>query len=377
MFDLKPDAPSEIRGEFKPINTNVSGFQICELMPRLAKMADKYSVIRSLVGARGEHSSHVCMSGYDMAAQGQGHWPCLGSVVSRMQGAVEPTVPAFVSLSQRMGHAPWADPGDPGFLGLAHAPFLPYGQVMEDMTLKHLTTSRLADRRRLLASVDKLRRDMDPLVEGADTVTQRAFELLTSNRVFQAMDVEKEDPIVRERYGRGSLKNVDDGGPMWNDGLLIARRLVETGVRCITIGYGRWDYHGNNFGQLKERLPILDQGISALIQDLHDRGMDKDVSVVVWGEMGRTPQINKDGGRDHWPQVSAALLAGGGMNTGQVIGSTTADGGYADQRPVHYQDVMATIYRNIGLDMDNNFVPGPNDRPTRLLEGHSPVEELI
>ncbi|MCC2669151.1 MAG: hypothetical protein K0Q72_1622, partial [Armatimonadetes bacterium] len=178
MFDLKPDAPSEIRGEFKPINTNVSGFQICELMPRLAKMADKYSVIRSLVGARGEHSSHVCMSGYDMAAQGQGHWPCLGSVVSRMQGAVEPTVPAFVSLSQRMGHAPWADPGDPGFLGLAHAPFLPYGQVMEDMTLKHLTTSRLADRRRLLASVDKLRRDMDPLVEGADTVTQRAFELL-------------------------------------------------------------------------------------------------------------------------------------------------------------------------------------------------------
>ncbi|MCC2668799.1 MAG: hypothetical protein K0Q72_1270, partial [Armatimonadetes bacterium] len=147
--------------------------------------------------------------------------------------------------------------------------------------------------------------DMDPLVEGADTVTQRAFELLTSNRVFQAMDVEKEDPIVRERYGRGSLKNVDDGGPMWNDGLLIARRLVETGVRCITIGYGRWDYHGNNFGQLKERLPILDQGISALIQDLHDRGMDKDVSVVVWGEMGRTPQINKDGGRrdgDHLPQ---------------------------------------------------------------------------
>jgi hypothetical protein len=346
-------------------------------MPLLAKMADKYAVIRSLVGARGEHSSHVCMSGYDMAAQAQGHWPCLGSVVSRMQGPVDPTVPPFVSLSQKMGHAPWANPGEPGFLGLAHAPFLPHGQVMEDMTLKNLTPTRLSDRRKLLASVDRLQREMSPVLEGADSVTQSAFDMLTSNKVFQAMDVEKEKPKLRERYGKGSLKNVDDGGPMWNDGLLIARRLVEAGVRCVTIGYGRWDYHGNNFGQCKERLPLLDQGVSALIQDLHDRGMADDVSVVVWGEMGRTPQINKDGGRDHWPQVNSALLACGGMRTGQVIGSTTPDSGYADQRPVHYKEVMATLYRNMGLDMDNTFVPGPNDRPTRLLEGYSAMEELI
>lgn len=377
MFDMKPDAPSEIRGEFKPISTNLPGLQICEHMPLLAKMADKYAVIRSLVGARGEHSSHVCMSGYDMAAQAQGHWPCLGSVVSRMQGPVDPTVPPFVSLSQKMGHAPWANPGEPGFLGLAHAPFLPYGQVMEDMTLKSLTPARLNDRRKLLAAVDRLQREMSPVLEGADSVTQSAFDMLTSNKVFQAMDVEKENPKLRERYGKGSLKNVDDGGPMWNDGLLIARRLVEAGVRCVTIGYGRWDYHGNNFGQCKERLPILDQGVSALIQDLHDRGMAEDVSVVVWGEMGRTPQINKDGGRDHWPQVNSALLAGGGMRTGQVIGSTTPDSGYADQRPVHYKEVMATLYHNMGLDMDNTFVPGPNDRPTRLLEGYSAMEELV
>jgi uncharacterized protein (DUF1501 family) len=145
----------------------------------------------------------------------------------------------------------------------------------------------------------------------------------------------------------------------------------------VTLGYGRWDYHGKNFSQCRERLPMLDQGVSALIQDIHDRGMDKDVSVVVWGDFGRTPRINRDGGRDHWAPVSCALLAGGGMRTGQVLGSTTPDGGYADQRPIHYKDVMATLYRSMGIDVLQQSVPGPADRPMYLLEGHSPVEELM
>jgi hypothetical protein len=201
--------------------------------------------------------------------------------------------------------------------------------------------------------------------------------MLTSNKVLRALDVEKEDVKLRDRYGRGSLKNVDDGGPMWNDGFLIARRLVEAGVRCVTIGYGRWDYHGRNFAQCRERLPLLDTGVSALIQDLHDRGMDKDVSVIVWGEFGRTPKINKEAGRDHWPAVSCALLAGGGMRTGQVIGSTTADGGYADDRPIHYKEVMSTLYHNLGIDFHQRPLPGPGERPVYLLDDYKPVEELV
>jgi len=278
----------------------------------------------------------------------------------------------------KMDFTGWADPGRPGFLGLQHGAFLPHqGQVADDMSLKQISLARLQDRRKMLAALDRFRREADAEVEGKDAITQRAMDLLTSNRVAQALDVEKEDPKLRERYGKGSLLNVDDGGPMWNDGLLMARRLVETGVRCVTIGYGRWDYHGANFKQCRDRLPLLDQGVSALIQDLHDRGLEKDVSVVVWGDFGRTPRINKEAGRDHWPAVSCALLAGGGMRTGQVIVSTTPDGGYADQRPVDYKDVMATLYYNLGIDVRSAAVPGPQERPVYLLQGHEPVEELL
>jgi hypothetical protein len=210
-----------------------------------------------------------------------------------------------------------------------------------------------------------------------DGINQRAFDMLTSNKVAEAMDLSKEDPKIRELYGKGSLDPVDDGGPMWNDGLLISRRLVEAGVRCVTIGYGRWDYHGANFKQLRDRLPLLDQGVAALIQDIHDRGLDKDVTVIVWGEFGRTPKINGDAGRDHWPPVSCALLAGGGMRAGQVIGSTTPDGGYADQRPVHYKEVAATLYRNLGIDVHGTAVTDSLGRPHYLLDGHEPVRELI
>jgi hypothetical protein len=377
MFDLKPDAPSEIRGEFKPIPTNLDGVQICELMPRLAKMMDKCAIVRSLIGARDEHAAHLCMSGYTTFEFIRGNWPSLGSTVARLKGPTEPTVPPFVGLSPQMDFSGWANPGDAGFLGEAYKPFLPRrGQVAKDMELKRITLDRLNDRRKLLSSLDTFRREADASVEGSGVITQNAMDLLTSNKVAQALDLDKEDQKLRDRYGRGNLKNVDDGGPMWNDGLLIARRLVETGVRVVTLGYGRWDYHGKNFQQCRERLPMLDQGVSALIQDIHDRGMDKDVSVVVWGDFGRTPRINKDGGRDHWAPVSCALLAGGGMRTGQVLGSTTPDGGYADQRPIHYKDVMATLYRNMGIDVRQATLPGPGDRPFYLLEGHGPVEEL-
>lgn len=376
MFDLKPDAPPEIRGEFKPIKTNVSGIEICEHMPRLAKMMDKFAIIRSLVGARDEHASTICNSGYSMAETSQNHAPCLGSVVSKLQGQVDKTVPAFVGLSVKMGHAPWADPGDSGFLGLEHAPLMPDGPLMADMALKGITLDRLQDRQRLLTSVDRFRKGVDS-VKGLDALKDRAFGILTSSKLVNALDFAKEDPKVVERYGQGTKGNVDDGGPCWNHQFLAARRLVEAGVRCVTLGYGRWDFHGNNFGQLKQYLPMLDQGLTAMVQDIYDRGMDKDVSVVVWGEFGRTPRVNKDAGRDHWPRVSCALVSGGGMRTGQVIGSTNKFAEEADERPVHYKEVLATLYNRMGINVEETSVPDSLNRPHYLLNGYDPLPELV
>ena len=376
MFDLKMDAPSEIRGEFKPIKTKVPGIEICEHLPKIAAMMDKFAVIRSLVGARDEHDASICLSGYSAAELSQNHAPSLGSVVSYLNGPVDKTVPAFVGLSPRMGHAEWALSGDPGFLGLAHSPLKPEGPLMADMTLNGISLDRLRDRRQLLNSLDRFHQKVDTL-QGMDALHQRAFDLLTSRKLVDALDVSKEDPKVRERYGKGDVKLVDDGGPMANEHFLVARRLVEAGARCVTIGYGRWDYHDKNFEQLKLRLPMFDQAVSALVQDIYDRGMDKDVSVVVWGEFGRSPRINKDGGRDHWPRVASALLAGGGMRTGQVIGSTNRFGEEPDSRPVHFKDVFATLYRNMGINIKDTPVMDSLARPHYLLEDHDPVQELI
>lgn len=376
MFDLKMDAPAEIRGEFKPIKTKVPGIEICEHMPRIAAMMDKFAIIRSMVGTRDEHDSHICMSGYSVAESNQNHAPCLGSVVSRLQGPVDKTVPPFVGVSGKAGHMEWADPGDPGFLGLAHAALRPQGEIMNDMTLADISLDRLSHRRQLLASLDRFRRGVDSL-KGIDALNQRAYDILTSSKLVHALDLSKEDPKVRARYGKGRMDPVDDGLAMINDQFLAARRLVEAGARCVTIGYGRWDYHDRNFVQLKSYLPMLDAALSALVQDIHDRGLDKDVSVVVWGEFGRSPRINKDGGRDHWPRASFALLAGGGMKTGQVIGSTNRFGEEPDERPVDYKDVFVTLYQNMGIDILNTPVPDITGRPNYLFQGHEAIAELV
>src|SRR5262249_36685304 len=186
----------------------------------------------------------------------------------------------------------------------------PNGADLANMTLKGITLDRLGDRRALLKSFDGLRREVDSsgAIEGADAFDRRAFEILTSSKLVEALDLSPEAPKLRARYGYGDMKNVDDGGPCCNDQFLMARRLVEAGVRCVTLAFGRWDYHNANFAQCRERLPKLDTALSALVEDLHQRGLDKDVSVVCWGEMGRTPRINKDAGRDHWPSVACAIL---------------------------------------------------------------------
>jgi hypothetical protein len=290
-------------------------------------------------------------------------------------------MPPFVGLSPKMGHMEWSDNGAPGFLGVGHAPFQPNkGGGKEDMVLNGLTLDRLTDRKGLLASFDRFRRDLDSsgMMTGIDSFNQQAFGILTSSQLLDALDVEKEDARTRERYGKGDPSNRDDGGPKLMEQMLVARRLVEAGARCVTLAFSRWDHHGDNFGALRQDLPLLDQGLSALIEDLRLRGLDKDVSVVVWGEFGRTPTINKDAGRDHWPRVSFALLAGGGMPHGQVIGSTDRLGGEANERPVQFGEVFATLYQRLGIDVNKVTVPDLSGRPQFLVEnGLQPLRELI
>jgi hypothetical protein len=379
MWEIKTDAPAEIRGEFNPIETNVPGIEICELFPKLAGMMDKLAIIRSIVGSSGEHASHQCLSGYSMREWQQQGRPSLGSYLSKLEGPVDRAVPPFVGLAPSMGHTPWANPGEPGFLGAGHRPFTPTGESRNDMVLNGVSLDRLDDRQALLGSLDRFRRDADSsgMMEGMDAFTQRAFGVLTSSKLFEAMDLEREDPRIRDKYGYGIDQNKDDGGPRTLTQFLMARRLVEAGVRCVTLAFSRWDWHGNNFGQSRTEMPMLDQAVSALVQDLHDRGMDKDVSVIVWGEFGRTPRINPGAGRDHWPQVSNALLACGGIRTGQAIGATNRLGEYAKERPVHFQEVFATLYRNLGIDVSSTTVMNQSGRPMYLVDSHEPVHELI
>jgi hypothetical protein len=381
MFDLKTDAPSEIRGEFRPIPTNVPGIQICEHLPRLAGMADKYTIIRSMVGAEDRHDAVQCLTGRLARNQPPGGWPCLGSVLSKLYGAVDKSTPPFVGLAPKMGHMEWADNGSPGFLGVGHAPFQPNkGGGKDDMTLNGLTLDRLSDRKSLLTSFDQFRRDIDAsgMMEGIDAFNQQAFGILTSSKLLEALDVAKEDPKTRDRYGKGDPRNRDDGGPKLMEHMLVARRLVEAGARCVTLAFSRWDHHGDNFGALRQDLPLLDQGLSALLTDLHERGLDKDVSVVLWGEFGRTPTINKDAGRDHWPRVSFSLLSGGNMRHGQVIGSTDRLGGEARERPVQFGEVFATLYHSLGIDVSKVTVPDLSGRPQFLVEnGLQPLRELV
>ncbi len=378
MFDLKMDAPSEIRGEFKPIKTKVPGIQICEHLPRMAAMMDKLAAIRSVVGMVDEHTDFHCMTGHLSRNQPPGGWPSFGSVVSKLQGSVSPAVPAYIGLEPRMQHRPY-NAASSGFVGVAHRSFHPEGDGKSDMTLNGITVDRLADRKSLLAGFDNFRRDVDSngLMEGLDSFNQQAFGMLTSSKMAEALDLQREDKRTLERYGKGDLNTQGDAAPMNNQQLLMARRLVEAGARVVTCAYGFWDYHGNNFQNARKHLPMLDEGVTALVEDLHQRGLDKDVSVIVWGEFGRTPTINKDAGRDHWARVSCALLACGGMKTGQVIGSTDRLGGEADDRPVHFQEIFATLYHHMGIDVNKVTLNDLAGRPQYLVDGHEPMKELV
>lgn len=379
MVDLKVDAPVEVRGEFQPIATNVPGIQICEHLPRLAKITDKLAIIRSMVGAKDRHESFQCMTGRLNERNPPGGWPEIGSVISKVQGSTHPTLPAYVNLSPKMRHTPY-NFGRSSFLGFGHTPFSPMGEIKSDMVLNGITTDRLGDRKSLLASMSQLRANLDRggMGDGVDSFQARAFDMLTSDKLLSALDVASESESVRARYGKGTDREQGDAAPRLNEQFLLARRLVEAGVRVVTLSYSFWDWHGANFRIAKENLPDFDQALSALIEDLDQRGLLESTTVIAWGEFGRTPRINKDGGRDHWPNVSCAILAGGGMKTGQVIGATDRLGGEATQRPVSFQEVFATLYHNLGLNATTKTVPDLTGRPHYLVDDNAQaIGELI
>jgi Protein of unknown function (DUF1501) len=380
MWDIKTEAPSEIRGEFKPIATNVPGIQIGECFPKIAAMADKFAFIRSMVGARGGHDAIQCTTGRDeQAFKPMGGWPSMGALLSRLYGPVDAAVPPFVGLAAPTKHGPWSDSGKPGFLGTPFAAFKPEGNGLDDMKLSGVNKEQLGDRKALLASFDNLRRSVDANLpfRGHDSATERALGVLTSSRLLDAMDVSKEPERVRARYGDGQPYQFQyDGAPTCNDQLLMARRLVEAGVRCVTLSYGRWDSHAKNFDLVRDHGAKLDQGLTALVEDLDARGMLNDVTVVAWGEFGRTPRINKEAGRDHWPQVSCAIVAGGGLKTGQVIGSTNRLGEYATSRPVSFGEMFATLWHALGVDSETTTIVDPTGRPQHLVEGKA-MRELV
>jgi hypothetical protein len=357
MYDLKPNAPAEYRGEFRPIQTCVPGVQICEHFPLQARMWDRLACVRSIVSVD-EHSDSLVMSGFSENINRQQHHPSFGAVVSRLRGGGE--TPPFVSL-YGMGFGL-----EPGFLGVAHRAFVPSGPAYENLRLANgVTPQQVEERRNLLVEFDNMRRDLDASgsAAGLDVFQQRAFDMVASGNVRRALDLSREEPRVRDRY-RGL------------DPFLQARRLVEAGVGCVTLAYGGWDTHDRNFMTLRQQLPMVDRGVANLVQDLVDRGMDQDVVVIMWGEFGRTPRINGGAGRDHWAPVMSALIAGGGLRMGQAVGASTARGEQPHDRRCTASQVLATVYHAMGIDPAQTFADG-SGRPRHILEDRQPVAELL
>ena len=302
-------------------------------------------------------------------------YPSIGACASKILGPVDLSVPVAVGLAEPTSHKPWSEAGGAGYLGETHKPFKPNGEMMKDLKL-NLDVARFRNRKELLAGFAGVNASIDRAIV-TDTFTEEAFGVLTSSSLVDAIDISREDPKIRERYGDGKpFKFQYDGAPTVNEHVLMARRLVEAGARSVTLSYGRWDSHGANFDLVRDHGAKLDQCVSALVKDLDERGMLDDVMVVVWGEFGRTPKINKGGGRDHWPQVSCALLAGGGFNHGQVIGSTNRLGELPESRPVHIQEVCGAMYRALGIDTMSTTLVDRTGRAQYLLDHRDPIKEL-
>jgi len=381
MYDMKPDAPVEYRGEFSPIHTNVPGFDICELLPLQTKIADKLAVVRSMHWIENDHQRAELCSGYPRSA----NHPGFGAFVSRLYSGADSTLPRFVSLSGTDGELREFE--DPRWVGAKHRAFVPRGEGIRNLALAEgITLDRLSTRRDLLASIDDLRRDVEAsgALDGVDAYKAQALEMITSKKVRDAFDISREPQEVLERYGskpsRFTYYKNDDS--YWDYELFVrARRLVEAGVPYVSLQVSPWDHHGGDgvlqiFSDYRTQLPLYDRSITALVTDLAERGLDQQVAVCVWGEFGRTPRMNRIGGRDHWPGSGFCMFAGGGLKMGQVIGATDRHAETIKSRPYGPQNVLATLYHVLGIDPSIKL-PDHNGRPRYPLEDRDVIAELV
>jgi len=379
--DMKPAAPAEIRGPFKTIDTRLPGFSVCELLPLHAPLADKLSIVRSLQHTHSVHddASHWVQTGYSLlnARERGQQQPAQGAVAARLRGPNQPGMPGYVCIPEayrrHMGFyqaASWLgaryDPVDGG-----GDPALGHYRPPEFALPVEMTAERLASRKTLGEAIDSFRRRADAEPAAMDEMRRQAFELVAGERARAAFDVSREPEATREKYGKHA----------WGQAALMARRLVEAGVTFVTINlYEKdvdwWDDHYTIEKNLRKRLPIYDRAFSSLVEDLHERGLAERVLVVSCGEFGRSPRIDKNAGRGHWPRAMSAVLSGGGIRPGQIIGATTADGGEPAERPLGPGDLLATIYRVLGIDHEQTLLDRQN-RPIRLVDAGAPIAELF
>jgi hypothetical protein len=356
-YDMKPAAPAEVRGEFKPIPTNIPGIQVCEHLPLHATMAHRFAILRGIKSNDlGDHTPHYILTG----SPDRGRRPVFGAVVSNLRPPTD-GMPPYVSL---MYKAPGLyDNEGPTYLGPTHRPFVPKGDGLANLSLaKGVSLDQLQERSVLLDRFDELNRVADGT--DGDPFRKRALEMIASPKVREAFDLKKAGDAARDRYGK------------FCENFLLARRLAEAGVSVITVKVGDWDTHEKNFIDHKEQLPQLDRGFHALVSDLYDRGLEKDVAVVMWGEFGRAPKISRGDGRDHWPEAGAAVVAGGGFKVGQVIGETDRHGGVSKGRPYTPANVLSCLYGHLGIDPATTF-PDHARRPMYVLDDREPVRELL
>jgi hypothetical protein len=386
-YDPKPDAPVEFRGPLKAMETNVEGVRISELLPRHARIMDKVTLIRSLHHDNGDHftGAHWMLTGYggpngnDTTPRN----PSAGSIITKLLGSRKPGMPPYVGLPQT--HSVGLIPGYHGgsYLGIAQNPFMANGDPnLDSYQVQNLTlpsgvdAPRVEGRRTLLAAFDKTRRDVDAsgIMDGLDRFDRQAFELVLGSSARQAFDIRREDPRLRDRYGRHQ----------WGQSALMARRLVESGVRFVTLTYGGWDYHSSLEVGMKRVLPVIDAAIATLIEDLSDRGLLESTAVIVMGEFGRTPRMNKTGvpgsdpvpGRDHWGNVMSVLVAGGGFPKGQVLGASNARGEVPKDRPIRPQDFLVTLYHQFGIPAESSFADF-SGRPVSIGSNGQLIPELV
>lgn len=376
-FDPKPDAPVEIRGEFNPISTKLSGVQFSKHMTRLASIADKFALIRSIRHNQGNHGAgnHYMMTGAPPRIPvGCGAFvsfhPSLGAAVSHEITAPH-SMPGYFSLGGMTRS------GGPNFLGQKHAPFVVGDDPnrssfrVRDVALPEgLQTQRFTNRKELQALVDRMKRINDDTagdpVDTVDEFYQQSYDLVSSKEAQAAFDIHSEDESLRSRYGRSPF----------GQRCLLARRLVEAGVPFIAINEGGWDHHVDIFPALNKRLPSIDNSVAALIEDLEDRGMLEETMVIVLGEFGRTPKINSRGGRDHWSNAMSVLFAGGGTPGGVVVGATDRQGYAASERVLSPENFVSTIYRKLGINPDM-MLRTPEGRPVHLVSDGTPIRELM